>query len=48
MSFEYISSSGGGNFLATVLSKSATQGLGPADYVFKNLVKYYEKVKEDG
>jgi hypothetical protein len=36
------------DFLHEVLSKSATQGFGPANYVFKNLVKYYEKVKEEG
>jgi hypothetical protein len=34
------------DFLITVLSKSATQGFGPANYVFKNLIKYFEKVKE--
>lgn len=36
------------DFLHEVLSKSATQGFGPANYVFKNLVKYYEKIKEEG
>ena len=34
-------------FLQTVLSRSATQGFGPTDYVFKNLIKYYEKIKEE-
>lgn len=33
------------DFLLKILSKSATQGFGPADYVFKNLVKYYETIK---
>jgi hypothetical protein len=36
------------DFLHQVLSKSATQGFGPANFVFKNLVKYYEKIKEEG
>ena len=36
------------DFLHEVLSKSATQGFGPANFVFKNLVKYYEKIKEEG
>ena len=35
------------DFLHKVLSKSATQGFGPANYIFKNLVKYYEKIKEE-
>ena len=35
------------DFLHKVLSKSATQGFGPANFVFKNLVKYYEKIKEE-
>ena len=35
------------DFLQTVLSRSATQGFGPTDYVFKNLIKYYEKIKEE-
>ena len=34
------------DFLMKVLTKSATQGYGPTHYVFKNLVKYYEKIKE--
>ena len=36
------------DFLHKVLSKSATQGFGPANFVFKNLVKYYEQIKEEG
>ncbi|MFX0187242.1 MAG: hypothetical protein ACFE8A_05845 [Candidatus Hodarchaeota archaeon] len=36
------------DFLHKVLSKSATQGFGSANFVFKNLVKYYEKIKEEG
>ena len=35
------------DFLQKVLSKSATQGFSPAYYVFQNLIKYYEKIKED-
>lgn len=35
------------DFLMKVLIKSATQGYGPTHYVFKNLVKYYEKIKEE-
>ena len=34
-------------FLQKVLSKSATQGFSPAYYVFQNLVKYYEKIKQE-
>ncbi len=34
------------DFLIKILSKSATQGYGPTSYVFKNLIKYYEKVRE--
>ncbi len=34
------------DFLMKVLTKSATQGYAPTHYVFKNLVKYYEKIKE--
>ena len=34
------------DFLITVLGKSATQGFSPAHYVFKNLIKYFEKVKD--
>ncbi len=35
------------DFLMKVLVKSATQGYTPTHYVFKNLVKYYEKLKEE-
>ena len=35
------------DFLMKVLVKSATQGYAPMHYVFKNLVKYYEKIKEE-
>ncbi|MHA1291206.1 MAG: hypothetical protein ACTSQJ_00900 [Promethearchaeota archaeon] len=35
------------NFLKKILSKSATQGFGPTYYVFQNLAKYYEKIKEE-
>ncbi len=35
------------DFLHKILSKSATQGFGPANFVFKNLVKYYEQIKEE-
>ncbi|NVM34909.1 MAG: hypothetical protein HWN81_04890 [Candidatus Lokiarchaeota archaeon] len=35
------------NFLQEVLQKTATQGFSPTNYVFKNLVKYYEKIKEE-
>ncbi|MHA1986737.1 MAG: hypothetical protein ACW98D_08870 [Promethearchaeota archaeon] len=35
------------DFLKKVLIKSATQGYGPSHYVFKNLVKYYEKIKAE-
>ncbi len=35
------------DFLIKVLIKSATQGFSPTHYVFKNLVKYYEKIKEE-
>ena len=35
------------DFLIKVLSKSATQGFNPCQYVFKNLIKYYEKIKEE-
>ena len=34
-------------FLNKVLTRTATQGFAPADYVFKNLVKYYEQIKEE-
>jgi len=36
------------DFLAKTLEKSATQGFSPAHFVFKNLVKYYTKIKEQG
>ncbi|MHA2394391.1 MAG: hypothetical protein ACXAEX_20830, partial [Promethearchaeota archaeon] len=32
------------DFLKKTLAKSATQGFGPTKYVFKNLIKYYEKI----
>jgi len=35
------------HFLTKVLIKSATQGFTPTHYVFKNLGKYYEKIKEE-
>ncbi|GAG58595.1 unnamed protein product, partial [marine sediment metagenome] len=35
------------DFLMKVLVKSATQGYRPTHYVFKNLVKYYEKIKAE-
>lgn len=35
------------DFLQKVLLKTATQGFSPTNYVFKNLVKYYEKIKEE-
>ena len=35
------------DFLMKILGKSATQGYAPMHYVFKNLVKYYEKIKEE-
>ena len=35
------------DFLQNILLKTATQGFAPTNYVFKNLVKYYEKIKED-
>jgi hypothetical protein len=35
------------DFLLKVLSKSATQGFSAISYVFKNLAKYYEKLKEE-
>jgi hypothetical protein len=34
-------------FLNEVLEKAATQGISACVYVFKNLVKYYEKLKEE-
>ena len=35
------------DFLLKVLSKSATQGFSATNYVFKNLAKYYKKLKEE-
>lgn len=35
------------DFLSKVLSRSATQGFGPADYVMKHLVKYFEKLRDE-
>ena len=35
------------DFLVKVLSKTATQGYTPAHFVFKNLIKYYEKIQEE-
>ncbi|UCC18256.1 MAG: hypothetical protein JSV62_09060 [Promethearchaeota archaeon] len=35
------------DFLQTILLKTATQGFGPTNYVFRNLVKYYQKIKEE-
>ncbi|HEC40901.1 MAG TPA: hypothetical protein ENI29_21835 [bacterium] len=35
------------DFLTKVLSKSATQGFSPTNFVFLNLIKYYEKIKEN-
>ena len=35
------------DFLQKILLKSATQGFNPTNYVFHNLVKYYEKIKEE-
>jgi hypothetical protein len=34
-------------FLNKILRRSATQGYGPCDFVFKNLIKYYEQIKEN-
>jgi len=34
-------------FLLTTLSKTATQGFSPAHYVFQNLIKYYEMIRDD-
>ncbi|MFX1375631.1 MAG: hypothetical protein ACFFA0_07450 [Promethearchaeota archaeon] len=36
------------DFLMKVLVKTATQGYSPTHYVFKNLIKYYEKIQEEG
>ena len=35
------------DFLNKVLSRTATQGFSAAHYVIKNLIKYYEEVKEE-
>jgi len=35
------------DFLITVLAKSATQGYAATHYVFKNLIKYYEMLKDE-
>ncbi len=35
------------DYLQKILLKTATQGFSPTNYVFKNLVKYYEKIKEE-
>ncbi|MFX1488559.1 MAG: hypothetical protein ACFFBI_05385, partial [Promethearchaeota archaeon] len=35
------------DFLLTTLSKTATQGYSPAHYVFNNLIKYYEKIRDE-
>ncbi len=35
------------DFLSKVLAKTATQGYSATQYVFKNLIKYYEKIKEE-
>jgi len=35
------------DFLLKVLSKSATQGFSATDFVFKNLIKYYQKLKDE-
>ncbi|MHA1490733.1 MAG: hypothetical protein ACTSRI_13875 [Promethearchaeota archaeon] len=35
------------DFLSKVLAKTATQGYIATQYVFKNLIKYYEKIKEE-
>lgn len=35
------------DFLGKILEKSATQGFSPAHYVFTNLVKYYQKIKDE-
>jgi len=34
------------DFLQKILLKTATQGFAPTNYVFKNLIKYYEKIQE--
>ena len=35
------------DFLTKTLQKTATQGYAPTHFVFKNLIKYYEKIKEE-
>ncbi|MFX1317008.1 MAG: hypothetical protein ACFE9T_14190 [Promethearchaeota archaeon] len=35
------------DFLVKVLTKSATQGFSPTHYVFQNLIKYYEKIRDE-
>ncbi len=35
------------DFLQKILLKTATQGFSPTNYVFKNLVKYYEKIRDE-
>ncbi len=35
------------DFLQKILLKTAIQGFSPTNYVFKNLIKYYEKIKEE-
>ncbi|MFX1337530.1 MAG: hypothetical protein ACFFDK_02870 [Promethearchaeota archaeon] len=35
------------DFLHKILSRTATQGFSAADYVFKNLIKYYEETKKN-
>lgn len=34
------------DFLQKILLKTATQGFTPTNYVFRNLIKYYEKIRE--
>ena len=34
------------DFLQKILLKTATQGFAPTNFVFKNLIKYYEKIQE--
>ena len=35
------------DFLQKILLKTATQGFSPTNYVFKNLIKYYDKIKAE-
>ena len=35
------------DFLQKILLKTATQGFSPTNYVFKNLIKYYEKIQAE-